>query len=337
MNVDKKNTQSLTCDTVKIKANYKYLLKTICRFNDTYNSQSGIKTGIYYSSKDDAAIPFNIYVAVSYPKQTLTIEFSSKILFDDYPLLISQHTIRQCLENINSLNICEIDVEGILCNACFTKLAVTVDKQFDLTENALNSLNSMVSNYRRFKWTHYDGEGITFTKDVKSKDCKESITLYNKEKELIASAQNRQFLGMLRDEEKVKEYFCGKTRFEIVLNTQQKIKTYLEIDDTLISTVLNSSANPILTQFDKVFGGAFHQETISCRHDNYDEWSMEMLIKSYDFDLKLLVQDMRKLFSSSSGYAKRKKKIETVYHRMMDEKNDGKDYIDDVRQLLMKN
>jgi len=64
---------------------------------------------IFYSSKDDINIPYNLYVAVSYIKQTLTLEFSSKILKEKYPDLISKDTIKECLTNINQLNICDID------------------------------------------------------------------------------------------------------------------------------------------------------------------------------------------------------------------------------------
>ena len=79
-----------------------------------FHSRSGERIGIFYSSKDDINISYNLYIAVSYVKQTLTLEFSSKILKEKYPDLISRDTIKECLTNINQLNICEIDVDSIL-------------------------------------------------------------------------------------------------------------------------------------------------------------------------------------------------------------------------------
>ena len=76
----------ITFDRIKIKSNYKYLLNTKVKFNEMFHSRSGEKIGIFYSSKDDINIPYNLYVAVSYIKQTLTLEFSSKILKEKYPL-----------------------------------------------------------------------------------------------------------------------------------------------------------------------------------------------------------------------------------------------------------
>ena len=85
----------ITFDRIKIKSNYKYLLNTKVKFNEMFHSRSGEKIGIFYSSKDDINIPYNLYIAVSYIKQTLTLEFSSKILKEKYPDLISRDTIKE--------------------------------------------------------------------------------------------------------------------------------------------------------------------------------------------------------------------------------------------------
>mgnify|MGYP004715120965 CR=1 FL=1 len=142
----------ITFDRIKIKSNYKYLLNTKVKFNEMFHSRSGEKIGIFYSSKDDINIPYNLYIAVSYIKQTLTLEFSSKILKEKYPDLISRDTIKECLTNINQLHICDIDVDSILSNGAITSVDVTYDANLILSDNLLNILNSQVTNYRRFKW-----------------------------------------------------------------------------------------------------------------------------------------------------------------------------------------
>ncbi|MDL2213110.1 hypothetical protein LJC29_04000, partial [Bacteroides sp. OttesenSCG-928-N06] len=199
---EKEYTHILTFDRVKIKANYKYLLNTKIRFNDVYNARSGVKTGIFYSSKDDFKVPFSLYIAVNYIKQTLTIEFSSKILKENYHKLISKTNIRECLDNLNQMNICEIDVDGILSEGCFNSVDVTQDCDFVLNEKVLDALNTQVANFRRFKWNHYEREGITFTKDVKCRKCMETITLYNKGKE-ITTGSNKNFLSSLPEPQKI--------------------------------------------------------------------------------------------------------------------------------------
>ena len=285
----------ITFDRIKIKSNYKYLLDTKVKFNEMFHSRSGEKTGLFYSSKDDINIPYNLYIAVSYVKQTLTLEFSSKILKENYPDLISRDTIKKCLTNINQLNICNIDVDSILSNGVVTSVDITYDADLILNDNLLDALNSQVNNYRRFKWTHYNNEGITFTKDVKSKDCTETITLYNKEKE-ICTSHNKNFLNSLSQPQQIMDYFKGKTRFEITLDTPKKIMNYLNLTDTKIFSVLNSDTN--------------------------------------NGDLKRLEQDVRNKFSSRSGATKRMKKFEAVHHAMTSAST-NENLIEKVRNLLL--
>ena len=322
----------ITFDRIKIKSNYKYLLNTKVKFNEMFHSRSGEKTGLFYSSKDDINIPYNLYIAVSYVKQTLTLEFSSKILKENYPDLISRDTIKKCLTNINQLNICNIDVDSILSNGVVTSVDITYDADLILNDNLLDALNSQVNNYRRFKWTHYNNEGITFTKDVKSKDCTETITLYNKEKE-ICTSHNKNFLNSLSQPQQIMDYFKGKTRFEITLDTPKKIMNYLNLTDTKIFSVLNSDTNPILILFDKIFNNSVTNIS-NATFDNYEEWSMKIILDSYNGDLKRLEQDVRNKFSSRSGATKRMKKFEAVHHAMTSAST-NENLIEKVRNLLL--
>ena len=322
----------ITFDRIKIKSNYKYLLDTKVKFNEMFPSRSGEKTGLFYSSKDDINIPYNLYIAVSYVKQTLTLEFSSKILKENYPDLISRDTIKKCLTNINQLNICNIDVDSILSNGVVTSVDITYDADLILNDNLLDALNSQVNNYRRFKWTHYNNEGITFTKDVKSKDCTETITLYNKEKE-ICTSHNKNFLNSLSQPQQIMDYFKGKTRFEITLDTPKKIMNYLNLTDTKIFSVLNSDTNPILVLFDKIFNNSVTNIS-NATFDNYEEWSMKIILDSYNGDLKRLEQDVRNKFSSRSGATKRMKKFGAVHHAMTSAST-NENLIEKVRNLLL--
>lgn len=327
-----KKKRLITFDRIKIKSNYKYLLDTKVKFNEMFHSRSGEKTGLFYSSKDDINIPYNLYIAVSYVKQTLTLEFSSKILKENYPDLISRDTIKKCLTNINQLNICNIDVDSILSNGVVTSVDITYDADLILNDNLLDALNSQVNNYRRFKWTHYNNEGITFTKDVKSKDCTETITLYNKEKE-ICTSHNKNFLNSLSQPQQIMDYFKGKTRFEITLDTPKKIMNYLNLTDTKIFSVLNSDTNPILILFDKIFNNSVTNIS-NATFDNYEEWSMKIILDSYNGDLKRLEQDVRNKFSSRSGATKRMKKFEAVHHAMTSAST-NENLIEKVRNLLL--
>ena len=318
----------IKCDTIKIKSNYKYLLNKNINFNILFDSKKNNVNGEYYSSQGNNNIPFNLYIATNYSKQTLTIEFSSKILFGDYPKLITAETLPQCLYNLNDLGICIIDIDGVLKTGCITQADITKDVSLELTDDILTALNNNVGNYRRFKWQHYDGKGITFTKDIIGRG-KEEIKFYNKRKELSSTAQNRRFLDLLANREQVENYFSDKTRIEISMNTQPQIRNSLQIDNTYIPTFFTSTANPLLSQFDKIFNCSTVDTTIGI--DNYDTWAMSKILELYNGNLQLIEQDVRRLYKFRSGVNSRMAKFEQLKQM---QQTPHRNIIQKVRNLL---
>lgn len=318
----------IKCDTIKIKSNYKYLLNKHINFNTLYDYNKNKINGEYYSSNGNSNIPFNLYLATNYSKQTLTIEFSSKILFDDYPKLITAETLPQCLYNLNDMGICTIDVDGVLKTGCITQADITKDVPLELTDDILTALNNNVGNYRRFKWQHYDGKGITFAKDIIGRDKKE-IKFYNKRKELSATAQNRRFLDLLASREQVEDYFSDKTRIEISLSTQPQIRNNLHIDNTYIPTFFASTANPVLAQFDRIFNSSTIDSSIDM--DNYDTWAMSKILELYSGNLQLIEQEVRRLYKFRSGTSSRMAKFEQLKQM---QQTPQRNIIQEVRKLL---
>jgi hypothetical protein len=147
------------------------------------------------------------------------------------------------------------------------------------------------------------------------------------------NTRNRLFLKKLPNSNDIYDFFKDKTRFEITLSTQSKIKEYLNIHDTKISTVLNSVSNPVLYQFERIFGSSEKQE-YEHEFNEYDELCMSLLIKSCDNDMKLVDQKIRNMFSRS-GYSKRKKKLDAVYESMKINGDSSTSVIEQIRNLLL--
>ncbi|MDR2993263.1 MAG: hypothetical protein LBV11_05430 [Bacillus cereus] len=326
--------KNLKFDTVKIRTKEEYLINRNIQFNKNYNT-NGDLTGIYYYSKNDKLIPFDLYIGVSYPSQSLTLEFSSKILLDDYPKLITQTTFKQCLENINKLGICTIDVDKIVNDCYFSKVHITNDIDYTLTNDKLSLLNSCVGNYRRFKWEHYKGEGIRYTKDVKSKDCKETIVIYDKEKEILSS-KNKKFLDLLDNPDAVIDYFSGKTRFEMGLDTPNKICNFLNIGNSHINHIFSYEGNPLLTQFNRVFGEGEIENKYSIT--NYEDYAMRTIIEKHNGDLKKIEQEMKDLnvysFKSRTGLSERMKKIKQLHSEMYNKTHNSTNILAEIREKL---
>lgn len=326
--------KNLKFDTVKIRTRKEYLINTNIQFNKNYNT-NGDLTGIYYNSKNDKLTPYDLYIGVSYISQSLTLEFSSKILLDDYPKLITPTTFRQCLENINKLGLCTINVDRIVSDCYFSKVHITNDIDYILTNDGLSFLNSCVGNYRRFKWEYYKNEGIRFTKDVKSKDCKESIVIYNKEKEILSS-KNKKFLDLLDNTDRVIDYFKGKIRFEMELDSPNKICKFLNVGSSHINYIFGSNINPLFVQFNKIFGEGEIENKYFIT--NYEDYSMQAIIEKHNGDLKKIEQEMKDLHvyssNSRSGLTNRMKKIKQLHTEMSNKTHDSTNILAEIRQKL---
>ena len=316
----------IKCDTIKIRCNYKYLKEMKIPFNITYNSKN-IEQGRYFNSKHYSSIPYNLYIATNNYHQSLEIEFSSKVLKERYPELINRDTIRQCLSNINNLDICTLDVDGIINHGWVIGADITADVDLMLTDSVLNALNQNVGNYRRFQWTHYDGKGITFTKNTIYD--KEEIKVYNKYKELLS--HSRKFIDSLENRNDIMDYFYGKTRFEITLKGEKQIRERLGVG-TGIKDFFNAIDSAVREQFDRVFNASIPiLDTTQC--NGYEEWAMAHLLDSYNGDLRQIEQSLRQesVYNSRNGLSERMKKFQSVKARTKRKENE---IIRQVRSLL---
>lgn len=325
------NNDFIKFDTIKIRTSINYLSHKNIKFNKNYNN--GLLIGEYYNSKNENHIPYDLYIGISHKKQSLTLEFSSKILLDDYPQLITENSFKQCLDHINQLGICTLDKDQIINDCYFSKVHLTKDIKYDLTDNVLNSLNLCTNDYRRYKWQRYRNEGIRFTKDVKSKDCRESIVIYDKEKEII---KNKDFLSILSLPDQVINYFDGIVRFEMELDTPNKICKAFNIESTYINNVFSSKENPLLTQFNKIFG----EGNINTKQyiTNYDAYSMDAIIEKHHGDIKRIEQELKDLnvYSSNSrnGLSERMKKIKYLAQQRNEQMYDSSGILSEIRGKL---
>ena len=243
------------------------------------------------------------------------------------PNAYSRYTIRQCLENLNSLGICTVDVDGILRHGWVIKAAVTKDVKLKLTDVILDALNQNVGNYRRFKWAHYEGKGITFTKDVVY--GKEEIKLYDKYKELLN--HSRKFVDTLPNRNEIMDYFYGITRFEIIITGEDEIRQRLGVGNG-IQEFFNALDTPIAEQFDKVFDvSAKVLDTSQCK--GHDDWAMAYVLDAFKGDLKQIEQTLRAdaVFSSRNGLSERMKKYQSLKLLVNRKENE---IVKQVRNLL---
>ena len=223
--------------------------------------------------------PYEVYVELDYQENELVVEFTGKILRDNYPLLINRDTIRDCFNNINELNVCYLNVDAIMTDGQVCKIDVTKDIKCEDCKALTNDLRASISNFNRYL-PRVINNNFVVEKNVKTKGCKKRLTIYEKDHELRL-AQNRLFLGTLKDPNSLLEYFTGRIRFELNLNTKSQIRKSLNIGDTLITSVLNSNENPILAFVLDVIDMPAEQPQLT----TYKEYLDYLVLRDNDFDL----------------------------------------------------
>lgn len=333
-------------DTVRFSTssnNIQLLEKGRELFVSQVNESTGEVKSILFNSNASPecwnSVPFSLYIRANQQSNRMTIEFSSKLLLEDYPLLISATTFGQCLRNIERLGFCQLDIDAIYKDCEFNKLHITKDIEMDFTETTLNTLNRYTSDYRRFGWKRYENDSISFKKDVKSKDCQEELIIYNKEKEILTH-KNKPFLSMVSNAAQIKEYFKGKVRFEVKLANKRKIMHSLNIADTSFNSVMSANPNAVLAQFNKIFATSDNSRypNPAASFNRFKDFAMRCIIRCYNGDMRKIEQDIKDfgIYKQTSRNA-RNRKMKEIARLLKDLNNQGMNsdaIIDEIRNKL---
>lgn len=323
-------------DTIRLVTNSKYLLSLDdSLFKHTVDPSSGEILALEFKSKmhHDLA-PFCLYILINYRAEKLTLEFSSKLLMQDYCKLISIDTLAQCLENIEKLGICTLNVSMILKDSYINKVHVTKDVDLQLTSPMLNRLNLCTGQFRRYSWKTYDS-CISFKKDVKASSCKEELTIYDKGLE-IGLPKNKAFMDKIGCSEIILKHFEGKTRFEVKYDSKSRIKKEFGITDTSIQEVLTTDRNIVLNQFNKIFNNK-EPPVDTTVITNITDYGLLNTIRHHKGDLKKIEQEIKDIgiYGSASRGARNRqmsriKKLAEAYSNQ----DDGGSIIEQIRNKL---
>ena len=329
----------LKFDTVKFVTSSQYFKMINREFfkHDVDPTTGEFKSVEFNSRRHQDIIPFELYILVNYQSGKMYIEFSSKLLLEDYPKLISIETFKQCLQNIEKLGICTLNINGIMENSYFNKLHITKDVELKLDSKILGRLNLCTGDYRRYKWDRYLDNAILFTKNVKSNDCKEAMSIYDKELEIQLS-RNKTFLELTGNAEGIKEYFKNKTRFEVRFDNKRKIQKEFGIKDTSVRIILSMDRNIILNQYDKIFTNSTKKTDTKLKINGILEYGILNILRFYNGDMQKIEQEIKDLGfygSSSRGAMGRQiRKIKEMKWTLINQEEIPDDTITKIRNLL---
>ena len=264
----------LKIDKIKIVSN----IRNISNINED-KFTTIIKDGCITEQKFTSLSPYLLYIEADLREQELVIEFSSKILHNNYPHSINTTNIRECLSTINTLGLCDIDIDSIIEDGSVVKVDVCQDIDYHDCKGLCKSIRSSISNYRAYT-AKLNGTNLTIDKTANTKSLKRRIIIYDKAKELT-KATNRRFIESLTDKQAVLDHFNGKIRFEMNLNSKEQIRQCLKVTDTSINAVLNTEADPIWDFLSE----ALDDGKISSRSRSLTEFKNILLLKYCSNDL----------------------------------------------------
>ena len=273
----------ITLDKIKI-------ISTLDKIEIIDNScfQTIIKNDIVVEQKYTAISPFLLYIELDYLENELVIEFTGKILLDRYNELINKDNFRQCLENINQLGFCRLDIDAIQSEDEVVKIDVSKDFDYPDFDVLIQTLRGNICNYNKYVVRKLSNGNFIVEKNVQTKTKKKRLTLYNKGKE-IHKSENKAFLSAVTNSDRLLIYFAGKVRAELNLNSKEQIRSSLKISDTKIINILNSQASPIWDFMNEIISDDKIDEIINSK----SEYLTGLVLKDNNFDLVKVEAKMR--------------------------------------------
>lgn len=269
-----------------------------------------MKNNVIIEYKYNIKTPYDLLILVDLNHNELIIEFTGKILLDNYPYLISSDTIRECLERINGLGICTLNIDDIILHAEVLKCDITKDVECRCIDEVISTIQYNITNYNKWNVSRYNN-GIVINNKVSTAKRKKRITIYDKGKEMMRS-NNIDFVNCLSYKNSVLDYFNGKIRFETNLNSMELIRKLLNIPNNNIQTVLNAKTNPILSVFDE----AVKKDCCSRQISNLSDYKNYLLIKDCDFDMAKVEATVRSYSGKTTSITRTMTPFRELYAKL---------------------
>ncbi len=237
--------------------------------------------------------PYNLYIELDYREAEAVIEFTGRILLDRYPQLINRDTIKVCLENINRLGFCHIDIDMVLQYGEVCSIDVTKDVTYKDCKGLCDYLRNNLCNHKRYL-AQTIGDNLVIKKNVKTRGCQRTLTIYDKHRELLR-ADNREFIALCGGSDFIMN-FVDKVRFELRLNSKSAIRKDLNITDNSINSILNSEAGPIWEFVDRII----KEDSLADSCLTLNDRKNLALLRECDMDLVRVEAEVKKYISAKT-------------------------------------
>lgn len=269
--------------------------------------------GMVTRMKYEQTSPFYYNIMVDMTKQTSTVEFSGKALLDDYPHLIDSTNITTCIDNINACGVCYINTDEALAQAYVVQCDVTRDVTSTWSITDLYR-HLPVRNNRQWCLRDITSNRFTLENTVVTKRKKVRMVVYDKEMEMDRSV-NQPFLNSISNTDDQLAYYKNKVRFELNLNSLDRIRKYFHVSTTRLSAIFASNVDPIAEVLSEALGDETPLNNTKKQAGNLRELEHLLLMALCGFDMRKIELVVRDLYGSSRSI----KRVMEPYHKLLAE------------------
>lgn len=273
----------LTFDRLKLATSSHY----ITNLNPTQFLETPMKQGDYYYKYHQDS-PFSLTIINNPRKNELVIDFTGKVLKDAYSSLISRETIRQCLDNICAMRICELDIDAILDNSEVCLCDVTQDFACNHPmADIKRHIKASIRNYDKWLVKNCRNNGLEIYNSVTTPRRFKRFIIYDKAKEM-KRAENKGFLACVANPDALLHQFDGMVRLELNLRSKEQIRNYLHIPNNQLQAILNSTATPLMEIYEESIA-----ETTPVSNAIYNKAEKLALLEQCNYDLQAVEMKIR--------------------------------------------
>jgi|TARA_R110001592_G_C13134982_1_gene746882 hypothetical protein len=180
--------------------------------------------------------------AVNAGRNEVTIDFSAKILLDDYNKLVSINNIQQCLNRYSEATPLKLNVQKFMDSAkvinCDTTQMIYPDYDINLCTDSL----MMYDTKDRCQVTRYfkkQNSGIEFNASIQKE--KRRLILYDKHSSIMKGLKSTNiFLTKCRDPQAIIDACRGSLRVEQTHSSLKSIRNRFKITENSLVNVLHS-------------------------------------------------------------------------------------------------
>lgn len=273
--------------------------------------------GVTLRSKYEQNRPFYYNVTLDYYHKNTIVEFNGKVLLDSYPSLINYTNITTCFENINRCGVCYIQPEQAVQQSYVLQCDITRDVPSNCTVKDLYN-NLTMQNNRKWSLRDITSNRFTIESTVSTKRMKTRLLVYDKAVEMNRKP-NESFLTTVSNPEEQLIYFKNKIRYELNLNSLDRIRRVFGTEDNRLTTLLHSAVDPIdLVLNEIVFDDDSTLSKAAQSSGGLRTLEHLLLLAVCDYDIQKVERVIRDMYAGSRSITRAIEPYQNLYHQLIE-------------------